>query len=64
MICRNAASRLARVMLAAFFFVPYGLWCVNLEAVAFVPYGLVLSCLRLLCYLIMEYGLKLTDKRV
>ena len=51
-------------MLAAFFFVPYGLGFVNLEAVAFVPYGLVLSCLRLLCYLIMEYGLKLTDKRV
>ena len=46
------------------FFVLYGLWFVNLEAVAFVPYGLVLSCLRLLCYLIMEYGLKLTDKRV
>ena len=46
------------------FFVPYGLWFVNLEAVAFVPYGLVLSCSRLLCYLIMEYGLKLTDKRV
>ena len=40
----------------------WGLW--NLEAVAFVPYGLVLCCLRLLCYLIMEYGLKLTDKRV
>ena len=33
-------------------------------SVFFVPYGLVLSCLRLLCYLIMEYGLKLTDKRV
>ena len=46
------------------FFVLYGLWFVNLEAVAFVPYGLVLCCLRLLCYLIMEYGLKLTDKRV
>ena len=46
------------------FFVLYGLWFVNLEAAAFVPYGLVLSCLRLLCYLIMEYGLKLTDKRV
>ena len=64
MICRNAASRLARVMPAAFFFVPYGLGFVNLETVAFVPYGLVLCCLRLLCYLIMEYGLKLTDKRV
>ena len=46
------------------FFVPYGLGFVNLETVAFVPYGLVLCCLRLLCYLIMEYGLKLTDKRV
>ena len=46
------------------FFVLYGLWFVNLETVAFVPYGLVLCCLRLLCYLIMEYGLKLTDKRV
>ena len=46
------------------FFVLYGLWFVNLEAVAFVPYGLVLCCLRLLCYVIMEYGLKLTDKRV
>ena len=46
------------------FCVLYGLWFVNLEAVAFVPYGLVLCCLRLLCYVIMEYGLKLTDKRV